>query len=220
MTDAGDPLTCEAAIIGAGPAGLWAAFQLGLHGVRSVILDSHDTAGGQCAALYADKPVYDLPGFAGIDAGDIAQKLLCQIERFQPQWMLGECVASVWQMQTGFVLSTRAGTQLQATYVVLASGLGPFGLETRVDPLELPPSVIIDNGHPAVTQDGFQTSCPGLYAIGDAIGYPGKLSLLVSAFHEAALMAFAIRKARAGGKRQALEYSSTASSLKALFTDR
>jgi len=163
-------------------------------------------------------PFMPTSGFAAIDAGDIAKNLTQQLARFQPHILLGECVASVRQIDSGFAVTTHAGTEVLASYVILATGLGPFGAGVRADMLDLPPSVIIDNGHPAVTLDSFQTGCSHLYAIGDAIDYPGKLGLLVSAFHEAALMAFAIRKARAGGKRAVLEYSSTATALRSLFS--
>jgi thioredoxin reductase (NADPH) len=74
----------DAIIIGAGPAGLFAAFQLGLFGFQSALIDTLAGAGGQCRALYADKPVFDLPGFPRIDAGEFVEQLLVQIQPFSP----------------------------------------------------------------------------------------------------------------------------------------
>ncbi|MDB5526025.1 MAG: dependent oxidoreductase family protein [Rhizobium sp.] len=210
----------EVVIIGAGPAGLWAAFQLGIHGVRSVLIDSNDRIGGQCAALYADKPVYDLPGYAAIDADEIIRKLEDQLARFKPVYRLGETVLAVRAAESGFGIELTNAQPLSARFVILSTGLGPFGVEGKPRPLDLPARVFQPNGHLAVTVDSFETRHDNLYAIGDAIAYPGKLCLLVSAFHEAALMAFDIRKKRAGEKRTVLEYTSTSSALKALFTDR
>lgn len=223
--DDADQIAHEAVIVGAGPAGLWAAFQLGLHGVISVVIDSNAQAGGQCAALYADKPVYDLPGFGAIEAGQFASRLVAQVERFQPSPILGEHVVAICKTQGSFEVTTRSGMTIDAPYVVLATGLGPFGpgafgIAAKPPALVLPDAVLQQNGHIAVTPDACQTACEDLYAIGDAVDYQGKLCLLVSAFHEAALMAFSIRKKRAGYKRSALEYTSTSSSLKALFTSR
>jgi thioredoxin reductase (NADPH) len=210
----------EAVIIGAGPAGLWAAFQLGIHGVRSVIIDSGHEPGGQCAALYADKPVFDVPGFAAIDAGDLVARLAAQVERFEPQFHLGELVTTIEQVDSGFSISTRSGLLLNSTYVVLASGLGPFPSDVKHPAIALPASVHMEDGHVSATTDTFETSCDNLFAVGDAVTYPGKLCLLVSACHEAALMAFAIRRKRGGDKRVVLGYSSTSSAVRALFTDR
>lgn len=210
----------EAVIIGTGPAGLWAAFQLGIHGVRSVLVDSNDRIGGQCAALYADKPVYDLPGYAAIDAGAIILKLEQQLDRFQPIYRLGETVLGIRSAEAAFTVELASGQMIAAPFAILATGLGPFGPDSKMRALDLPADVVGPDGHLTVTTTAFQTSVDNLYAIGDAIAYPGKLCLLVSAFHEAALMAFDIRKKRAGGKRAVLEYTSTSSALRTLFTDR
>lgn len=209
----------DAVIIGAGPAGLFAAFQLGLHGVHCLIIDSDTKTGGQCAALYADKPVYDMPGFAEVNASAITDKLKAQAERFSPKYRLGDLVLGIEpRTEGGFAVDTRSGQRLFAPYVILATGLGPFGDTSPRQVLALPEGVSFANGHVDVTQESFETCQPGLFAIGDVVSYPGKLCLLVSAFHEAALMAFAIRRRRAGERRVALEYSSTSSAMKSLFT--
>ncbi|MBL0373926.1 NAD(P)-binding protein [Rhizobium sp. KVB221] len=216
---ASGPEICEAVIIGAGPAGLWAAFQLGIHGVKSVVIDSNDKVGGQCAALYADKPIFDLPGYASLDAGDVGPAITAQAARFEPTYRLGKCVIAVGEQPDGLLVEMASGEKLRAPYVIVATGLGPFSAGDQSFSLQLPENVICSDGHLLVTQDTFQTGCENLYAIGDAVTYPGKLCLLVSAFHEAALMAFSIRKRRAGGKRTVLAYSSTSPALKSLFTD-
>jgi thioredoxin reductase (NADPH) len=219
-TGAADQVSQEAVIVGAGPAGLWAAFQLGIHGVRSTIIDSSHEPGGQCAALYVDKPVFDMPGFASVDAGELASRLAAQVERFQPHMLLGELVIAIQQTDAGFSLFTRSGLVLHSRYVILASGLGPFPSDAKSSAIALPASVQMEDGHVGASTDTFQTGCENLFAIGDTVTYPGKLCLLVSACHEAALMAFAIRRKRAGDKRVVLGYSSTSSAVRALFTDQ
>lgn len=211
---------CDAVIIGAGPAGLWAAFQLGLHGVKPVIIDSNDKVGGQCAALYADKPIFDLPGFASLDAGEVGVALHAQAARFDPVYMLGTRATAVDPTPQGLLVETEGGGKLVATYVILATGLGPFSADDPSSPLHLPESALQMDGHLQVMTETFETGCENIYAIGDAVSYPGKLCLLVSAFHEAALMAFAIRKKRAGAKRTVLAYASTSPALKSLFADQ
>lgn len=208
----------EAIIIGAGPAGLWAAFQLGIHGVRSHLIDSQPRPGGQCAALYADKPVYDMPGFDAIDAGVLSDNLAHQLARFRPVYSLGDTVLAIDRHQGGLSATLASGQVVSAPFMVLATGLGPLGSDSKQPKIRLPDSVATDAGHVLVTAGDFETGCANLFAIGDAISYPGKLCLLVSACHEAALMAFAIRRRRAGEKRAVLEYSSTSTTLRAMFS--
>lgn len=201
-------------IIGAGPAGLFASFQLGIHGFSSLIVESDRQIGGQLAALYADKPVYDMPGFSEILAGALADNLLRQAERFRPVIRLSSRARAIVRHPDSFSVDLADGETLHAGQVIIATGLGAFGDTVDKEPVILPGGLVLDAGHLPVTTDSFATAVPGLYGIGDAVRYPGKLALLSSAFHEAALAAFAIRKARAGGKRVVLEYSSTSSAVK------
>ncbi|WP_280777213.1 FAD-dependent oxidoreductase [Rhizobium sp. SG_E_25_P2] len=209
----------EVVIVGAGPAGLWAAFQLGLHGVSPLLIDSRATAGGQCAEFYADKPVYDMPGHAVVEAGEIIDRLLRQLDAFSPIFRFDCQITAVAAESEGFRLGLTSGDSLRATRVVLATGLGALAMQ-NISPLALPQAARNVQGALAVSTATFETQYPGLYAIGDCAAYPGKLPLLASAFHEAALMAFDIKKKRAGDRRVAPEFSSTSSRLKSLFTER
>ncbi len=209
-------MSIDVIIVGAGPAGLFAAFQLGLHGFTSLLIDSHTEVGGQCAVLYADKPIYDMPGYQAIEAGELVRRLFDQVARFQPKFRLGDGVVSIQQSSNGgFVIKSLMDHSFAANFVVLATGLGPFGQKSD---LLLPDGVHVVNRQIAVDTARFESPIAGLFAIGDAAKYDGKLPLLVSAFHEAALMAFTIRTMRAGGKRVPLEYSSTSSALKNIFS--
>ncbi len=210
----------DAVIIGAGPAGLFAAFQLGIHGMRCRILDSDSQFGGQCVNLYADKPVFDMPGHPSIEARALIGTLKEQIARFKPQIALRECVVAIRLLEDGsFDVGTDSGQSHVSRHVVIATGLGHFGVNGRLAGIKMPDGLGAGSAFEVDTAT-FQTAVPNLFAIGDAASYPGKLPLLVSAFHEAALMAFAVRKQRAGGKRIPMEYSSTSSAMKTLFTDQ
>lgn len=218
MSDRGDVASdVSVAIVGAGPAGLWAAFQLGLHGVTATVIEAAARSGGQCAALYADKPVYDVPGFREALAGDISERLLAQATTF-PQTFLYDCrVSAITRGAAGFRLALADGKQVSADFVILATGLGPFAGDAKAA-LHLPDGARDAEGRLCATPSSFETGCPGLFAIGDAVSYPGKLPLIVSACHEAALAAFAIKKAVSGQNRLAPEFSSTSSRLRKRIT--
>lgn len=209
----------EVVIVGAGPAGLWAGFQLGLHGVSPLLIDSRSAPGGQCAEFYADKPVYDMPGHAAIEAGEIIDRLTGQLDAFSPSFRFSCRIKSIAAEEYGFRLDLADGDSLLAKRIVLAVGLGPLGTDVGAS-LVLPQEAGGGDDALTVSTATFETACPGLYAIGDCARYPGKLPLLASAFHEAALMAFDIKKKRAGDRRVAPEFSSTSSRLKSLFTER
>lgn len=218
MSDRGDVASdVSVAIVGAGPAGLWAAFQIGLHGIAATVIEAAARSGGQCAALYADKPVYDVPGFREALAGDIAERLLAQATTFPQTFLYDSRVAAISQGEAGFHVSLAGGRQLSANFVILATGLGPCAGDAKAA-LSLPNGACDAEGRIFVTPATFETGCPGLFAIGDAASYPGKLPLIVSACHEAALAAFAIKKAVSGQKRLAPEFSSTSSRLRKRIT--
>jgi thioredoxin reductase (NADPH) len=208
-------------IVGAGPAGLFAAFQLGIHGISATIVDSGKQPGGQCVALYADKPVYDMPGFAKVDAGEIALRLADQATHLGVSIVSGTTVLSITRDDTGFVTEAGSGSQFLSTFIVLATGLGDLAAMAAKASIALPEGVEYSGARCAVDTSTFETGAKGVHAIGDAANYPGKLPLLVSAFHEAALTAFAIKQRLAGDLRSArLEYTSTSSTLKPLFKGR
>jgi len=324
----------ECVIIGAGPVGLFAVFELGLLGMKCEIVDSLAHPGGQCTELYPDKPIYDIPALPVCGAQELVDRLLKQIEPFHAGMHFGQEVVAL-ELQAGgrFALETAAGTRLDAGSVIIAAGLGSFQprrlmvpeaerfeggqvhyrvrsardfhgqdlliagggdsaldwalefcgkarsvtlvhrrAEFRAAPasvarmLELVASgrmhhlegtiqsLAIEDGrvagatvaardkstsvvrcqqviacfglHPklgpvanwglalekkslAVDTEKFQTTVPGIFAIGDINTYPGKKKLILSGFHEAALAAFGVQHHVYPEKRQYLQYTTT-----------
>lgn len=122
-------------IIGAGPVGLFAVFEAGLLKMRCHLVDSLGQPGGQLTEIYPKKPIYDIPGYPSVLAGDLVDKLIEQIAPFQPGFTLGERVESLEKTAHGhFRLTTHKGTVLQAPVVAIAAGLGAF--EPRKPPLD------------------------------------------------------------------------------------
>jgi thioredoxin reductase (NADPH) len=120
-------LEADAVIIGAGPAGLFQVFELGLLGIKSHIVDTLKHPGGQCAELYPDKPIYDIPALPVCGAQELVDRLMEQIKPFGPEFHLGEEVVELKPREDGrFDLATSAGTRFVAKAVVIAAGLGSF----------------------------------------------------------------------------------------------
>jgi thioredoxin reductase (NADPH) len=330
----GGAFSADVVIIGAGPCGLFQVFELGLLGISAHLVDSLPVPGGQCAELYPEKPIYDIPAIPVCGAQELVDRLMKQIEPFKPQFHLGEEVTEFAKRDDGrFHLATAAGTTFDAGAVVIAAGVGSFqprrigvegaevfegsGIHYRVKnssnfhgkrlvifgggdsaldwALELSPrahsltlvhrrpdfrgapasvtkmrelvaagrmkhfealphAFISDNGafkgvtikaadgtthaldadhllvffglHPKlgpiaqwgmdlekkvlkVDTEKFQTSLPGVFAVGDINTYPGKKKLILSGFHEAALAAFAIQHHLYPQKKQFLQYTTT-----------
>ena len=125
----------DVVIIGAGPSGLFSAFQAGMLGMKSAIIDSLEAVGGQCSALYPEKPIYDIPGYPSVLAGELIDKLMEQIAPFNPGFTLGERAESLEKGLDGhFLLTTNKGTRIKAPAIAIAGGLGCF--EPRKPPLE------------------------------------------------------------------------------------
>jgi thioredoxin reductase (NADPH) len=328
------PITTEVLVIGAGPCGLFQVFELGLLGMSAHVVDSLKHPGGQCAELYPDKPIYDIPALPVCGAQELVDRLLAQIKPFKPQLHLGQEVTG-FALQAGgrFEVTTSGGVRFDAGAVVIAAGVGSFqprriglegaeafegsGIQYRVKnaaelagkslvifgggdsaldwTLELlprasqltlvhrrsefraapasvakmqqqvaagrmrcfealPHSLIVSDGvlrgvnikgrdgtqtaleaerllvffglHPklgpiaewglalekralTVDTEKFQTSLPGVFAVGDINTYPGKKKLILSGFHEAALAAFAIQHHLYPQKKQFLQYTTT-----------
>lgn len=327
-------LTTDVVIIGAGPCGLFQVFELGLLGIRAHIVDSLAHPGGQCAELYPDKPIYDIPALPVCNAQELVDRLLQQIRPFSPEFHLGQEVAEFAKLDNGrFQIRTSSGTTFDAGTVVIAAGVGSFqprriGIEGaqafedehihyrvrraaelhdkelvifgggdsaldwtlelahkaravtlvhrradfraapasvakmrelvsagRIRHLEgLPHSLIVADGrftgvnvkatdglthainadrllvfyglHPKlgpiaewglalekkallVDTEKFETSLPGVFAVGDINFYPGKKKLILSGFHEAALAAFGIQHHLFPDKKQFLQYTTT-----------
>ncbi|MCA3243810.1 MAG: NAD(P)/FAD-dependent oxidoreductase [Alphaproteobacteria bacterium] len=120
--------TTDVAIIGAGPSGLFMVFEAGFLGYRAVVLDSLPQVGGQLAALYPEKPIYDVPGHPHILAGDLVAKLQQQAAPYQPTYLLHEAVTDLYALpdDAGFLLTRAGGQTVQARVVVVAGGGGLF----------------------------------------------------------------------------------------------
>ena len=116
----------DALIVGAGPCGLFQVFELGLLGIRAHVVDSMRVVGGQCAELYPDKPIYDIPGIPEISAQGLIDNLMQQIAPFKPGFHLGEEVQTVVSAGDGFDVETSAGTRFHARTVFIAGGVGSF----------------------------------------------------------------------------------------------
>lgn len=331
-------IDADALIIGAGPAGLFQVFELGLLDIHAHVVDTLPQPGGQCSELYPDKPIYDIPALPVCGAQELVDRLLKQIRPFNPTFHLGQEVQVVERLEDAkFFLRTSGGTEFTANTVVIAAGVGAFqprrlklndidDLEDRVihyrvsDPdtfagarivvlgggdsaldwaLELrgvarevtlihrsttfraaPASLskfmrCVERGEAgfmqgnvvslqrqggilktlgvlgadSVTRDieldhllvfyglspklgpiaewgldrvknqivvdteKFQTSIPGVFAIGDINTYPGKKKLILSGFHEAALASFAVKQHLDPEAKIHLQYTTTSTRL-------
>jgi thioredoxin reductase (NADPH) len=325
-------------IIGAGPIGLFAVFELGLLDLKCHLIDILDRPGGQCTELYPEKPIYDIPGIPIVTGQELTDRLMQQIKPFNAQFHFGEMANSLHRLENGkWQLSTDAGTTLVAPLVVIAAGGGSFvpkrppiagieayegksvfyavrkieqlrgrdvliagGGDSALDwTLNLAPVAnrltlvhhrdgfraaqhsvnrmreLVETGKidfhvanvkalhgadgqlEAVTLSGpdkkewrqetnaflpffgltiklgpisefglnlhenlipvdtakFETSTPGIFAIGDINSYPGKLKLILSGFHEAALMAQAAFRICRPNEKLRFQYTTSSSSL-------
>src|ERR1700722_7861418 len=101
--------TTDVAIIGAGPVGLFAVFECGMLDMKCHVFDALDMAGGQCAALYPEKPIYDIPGYPRIDAALLIERLFEQAAPFAPTYHLGHAVTGLERDDEGVVVTSAAG---------------------------------------------------------------------------------------------------------------
>jgi thioredoxin reductase (NADPH) len=327
----------DAVVIGAGPVGLFAVFELGLVDIKTCVIDILGKPGGQCSELYPEKPIYDIPALPTVTGQELTDRLLEQIKPFGAQFVHGERVDELQRGEDGrFNLKTDAGREISAKVVVIAAGGGSFtpkrppleGIEAyegssvfyavrRMEELRGKDVLIVGGGDSALdwtlnlapiaksltllhrrdefrgaphsveqmrtlvaegkvrlligqmtklhgeggnleavtvkTADGeervtanamlpffgltmklgpvsswglnlnenlilvdtekFETSEPGIFAIGDINWYPGKLKLILSGFHEAALMAQAAHKIVHPDKKLLFQYTTSSSSL-------
>jgi thioredoxin reductase (NADPH) len=334
-----EPIKTDVVIIGAGPIGLFAVFELGLLDMKCHLIDILDKIGGQCAELYPEKPIYDIPGIPFTSAQGLVDALLQQIKPFNPQFHLTEMVESVEKIGDPlFRVKTDQGQEFECKVVVIAAGGGSFqpkrppipGIEPyegksvhyavrKMDAFRDKRVLIVGGGDSALdwtlnlapiashltllhrrsefraapdsvnkmlslvgegkidfvlgqvtslagddgqvskamvkTNDGsafeiacdallpffgltmklgpvanwgfelknnelipvetasFETSMPGIFAIGDINWYPGKLKLILSGFHEGALMAQKAHRYIYPDKRLVFQYTTSSSSL-------
>jgi len=298
-------------IVGAGPVGLFAVFELGLLGLKAHLIDILDRPGGQCAELYPEKPIYDIPGIPICTGQELTDKLMEQIAPFDPQFHLQEMAEELTKLDNGnWLLKTDGGVVLEAPVLVIAAGGGSFvPKKPRIENLEAfedesvfyavrkierfrDRNVLIAGGgdsaldwfamreivasgksklHIAqlkgiegsapyltgiklesketgefvhecdmllafygltmklgpvaefgidleqnlisVDTEKFETNVPGIFAIGDINTYPGKLKLILSGFHEAALMSQEAFRLARPGERLRFQYTTSSSEL-------
>lgn len=114
-------------IIGAGPTGLFTVFEAGLLKLKCHIIDALPQPGGQLAELYPKKPIFDIPGYPEVLAGDLVTNLMDQIKQFEPGFTLGETAETINKLEDGtFIVTTREGTEHKAKAIAIAGGLGTF----------------------------------------------------------------------------------------------
>ena len=122
-------------IIGAGPVGLFTVFEAGLLKLRCHLIDSLPQPGGQCSEIYPKKPIYDIPGFPSVLAGELIDNLMEQAAPFKPGFTLGEAALKIEKTEDDqFIVTTVKGTEHKALIVMIAGGLGVF--EPRKPPIE------------------------------------------------------------------------------------
>jgi len=122
-------------IIGAGPCGLFTVFEAGLLKLRCHLIDALPQAGGQCAEIYPKKPIFDIPAFPEVLAGDLVDNLMAQAAPFKPGFTLGERAETIEKTDDDkFIVTTNRGTKHIAPVVAIAGGLGSF--EPRKPPVE------------------------------------------------------------------------------------
>lgn len=114
-------------IIGAGPIGLFSAFQAGILGMKSYIIDALDIPGGQCSTLYPEKPIYDIPAYPKILAQELIDQLLAQAKPFDPKYLMSRQVTNLKVLKREFILNTSKGDTVNTKAVIIAAGAGAFG---------------------------------------------------------------------------------------------
>jgi len=122
-----DIIKTDAVIVGAGPVGLFAVFELGLLDIKAHVIDILDKPGGQCAELYPEKPIYDIPGYPMVTGAELTEKLMEQIAPFSPEIHLQHMVVALDDLgEEGWRVTTDEGLKLEAKVVVVAAGGGSF----------------------------------------------------------------------------------------------
>lgn len=151
----------DVAVIGAGPVGLFSVFECGLLGMSCHVIDALDAVGGQCRALYPEKPIYDIPGFPVISGGDLVDCLAHQAEPFTPVYHLSETAERLASTESGWRVTAASGLAIEAKAVIIAAGAGAFG----------------PNRPPLAGIETFETLGPGRgvnYWVGKRDAYRGK----------------------------------------------
>ncbi len=116
----------DVVIIGAGPIGLFAVFELGLLNIKCHLVDNLDKVGGQCAELYPEKPIYDIPSRPVVTGQELTDELIKQIDPFKPKFHLNQQVEKINKTEYGWIVETNIGTKVEAKCIVVAAGAGSF----------------------------------------------------------------------------------------------
>jgi thioredoxin reductase (NADPH) len=116
----------DVVIIGAGPVGLFAVHQLGIKGLKAVVIDNLDKAGGQCIELYPDKPIYDIPAVPECTGEELTKNLLEQIKPFNTEFFYNERVDEVKQDKDNWIVRTNNNNEFSAPNIIIAGGVGSF----------------------------------------------------------------------------------------------
>ena len=116
----------DVAIIGAGPVGLFAVFELGLLNINCHLIDNLDKVGGQCAELYPEKPIYDIPSRPVVTGQELTDELMKQIDPFKPKFHLNQQVEKIEKTSYGWIVETSIGHKIEAKCLVVAAGAGSF----------------------------------------------------------------------------------------------
>jgi thioredoxin reductase (NADPH) len=126
IAPAGNEHTTDIAIIGAGPVGLFAVFELGLLDLKTHLIDILERPGGQCTELYPEKPIYDIPGLVEVTGQGLTDRLMDQIKPFGATFHLAQMAESLEKTDAGWRVTTDAGTRINARCIVVAAGGGSF----------------------------------------------------------------------------------------------
>lgn len=127
MRASGVSVETDVAVIGAGPVGLFAVFECGMLRMRCVVVDALDAIGGQCSALYPEKPIFDIPAHPQIEGAALIERLEAQAAPFTPLYLLGRRVERLRELDGEWEIATSAGDHIRAKAVILAAGAGAFG---------------------------------------------------------------------------------------------
>src|SRR5215472_14879836 len=133
----------DVAIVGAGPVGLFAVFECGMLKMRCHVFDALDMPGGQCTALYPEKPIYDVPGYPKIEALALVERLAEQAAPFHPVYHLGAPVTGLARVDGGFRLTTAAGISVAARAVIVAAGGGDSAVDWAISLSEVAERVMV-----------------------------------------------------------------------------
>lgn len=117
----------DVVVIGAGPIGLFSVFQLGMLKIECHVIDSLEEVGGQCRALYPEKPIYDIPAYPSITANELVENLEAQAAPFDPTYHLNQTATNVEKDEDLFIVTTSAGDKIECKAVIVAAGTGAFG---------------------------------------------------------------------------------------------